>query len=166
MSASETSGRHLDESIRLELNLARLYATFNDLFAEDEEFWWDLSVEEQGHASLFRQEKEQPQQKEFFPDNLLANDLQALLATNEKIEAIITSCATTPPKRSEAFQIAYDLEMAAGESHFQHFLESPTNSYAAGLFKQLNQQDRDHAERIRDYAGSNGIVTIVDQRGA
>ncbi len=53
----ETYQKHLDESIQLELNLATLYTIFNDCFAEDEDFWWDLAMEERGHASLLQQEK-------------------------------------------------------------------------------------------------------------
>jgi len=81
--------RHLDESIKLELNLARLYTSLNDLFHEDEEFWWQLAMEERGHASLLQQEKKQPQPMEFFPENLLAGDLQALIDANSKITGLI-----------------------------------------------------------------------------
>ena len=149
--------KHLDESIQLELNLARLYTIFNDSLSDDEDFWWDLAMEEQGHATLLQQEKKQPQQKEFFPENLLATDLQSLMDTNTKISALIDTCSSKPPTRTEAFNIAYDLEMAAGESHFQQFLDSPTNSFSANIFKQLNQEDRDHAARILQYMKENKI---------
>ncbi|MEI7694727.1 MAG: rubrerythrin family protein [Chlorobium sp.] len=147
----------LEESIQLELNLAKLYTLFNDFFSDDEDFWWDLAMEEQGHAALFKEEKKQPQQKEFFPKNLLATDLQSLIDTNVKITGLIAACTATPPSRSEAFKTAYALEMAAGESHFQQFLDSPTNSFSANIFKQLNQEDRDHATRIQQYMQKNHI---------
>jgi len=50
----------LEASIQLELNLAKLYTLFNDLFEEDEEFWWQLAMEERGHAALLQQEKKDP----------------------------------------------------------------------------------------------------------
>lgn len=150
--------KHLDESIQLELNLARLYTIFNDSLSDDEDFWWDLAMEEQGHATLLQQEKKQPQQKEFFPENLLAKDLQSLVDTNTRIAELISAWSTTPPARAEAFNIAYELEMAAGESHFQQFLDSPTNSVSANIFKQLNQEDRDHAARILQYMDENKII--------
>jgi ferritin len=149
--------QHLDASIQLELNLAKLYTLFNDCFSEDEDFWWDLSMEEQGHATLFQQEQKQPQQQEFFPDNLLAKDLQSLVDTNAKITELIATYSATPPSRAEAFKMAHALELAAGESHFQQFLDSPTNSYSANIFKQLNQEDRDHATRILQYMQNNQI---------
>ncbi|MEI7747629.1 MAG: rubrerythrin family protein [Chlorobiaceae bacterium] len=149
--------KHLDESIQLELNLAKLYTIFNDCLPDDEDFWWDLAMEEQSHATLLQQEKKQPQQKEFFPENLLAKDLQSLIDTNTRIAELISAWSTTPPSRAEAFKTAYDLEMAAGESHFQQFLDSPTNSYSSNIFKQLNQEDRDHAARILQYMQENKI---------
>ncbi len=157
MTMPEQIQKHLDESIQLELNLAKLYTIFNDCFSDDEDFWWDLAMEEQGHATLLQQEKKQPQQKEFFPENLLAKDLQSLIDTNTKISALIDTCSSMPPSRAEAFKTAYDLEMAAGESHFQQFLDSPTNSFSANIFKQLNQDDRDHAARILQYMQENQI---------
>ena len=112
-------------------------------------------MEEQGHASLLLQEKKQPQPLEFFPDNLLSTDLQSLIDTNVKITALINTFSDTPPSKNEALQIALDLELAAGESHFQQFLDSPTNSLSSTIFKQLNQEDCDHAERIRSYMKEN-----------
>jgi len=55
----------LEASIQLELNLAKLYTLFNDLFEEDEEFWWQLAMEERGHAALLQQEKKI--RRSFFP---------------------------------------------------------------------------------------------------
>ncbi|NTV05153.1 MAG: rubrerythrin family protein [Chlorobiaceae bacterium] len=153
----ETFQKHLDESIKLELNLATLYTVLHDSFSDDEDFWWELAMEERGHASLLQQEKKQPCQKEFFPDNLLAKDLQSLLDTNRRISELIDEFSAKPPSRSKAFHTALDIEQAAGEAHFQEFLDSPSSSYSANIFKQLNQEDRDHAERIREYMKQNGI---------
>ena len=152
-----THQKHLDESIQLELNLATLYTIFNDSFEEDEEFWWELAMEERAHAALLQQEKKQPQQREFFPENLLAKELQSLIDANARIVQLISKYKTSPPPRIEALQTAHDLEMAAGESHFQQFLDCPTNSPAANIFKQLNQDDCDHAARILQYMQTNLI---------
>lgn len=149
--------RHLDESIKLELNLARLYTSLNDLFHEDEEFWWQLAMEERGHASLLQQKKKQQQPMEFFPENLLAGDLQALIDANSKITGLIERYTKHAPSRTEAFRTALELELAAGEAHFQEFLDTPSLSPAVTIFKQLNQEDRDHAERIKAYMKENGI---------
>ncbi len=154
---SSTHQQHLEESIKLELNLANLYTFFNDNFPEDEDFWWQLAMEERGHAALLQQEKKQPQPLQFFPENLLAGNLQTLFEANERVSALIASFTEKLPSRFAAFSSALEMELSAGESHFQEFLDSPDSSYSANLFKQLNQQDRDHAERIRSYMKENNI---------
>lgn len=152
-----TLQQHLDESIKLELNLAKLYTIFHDRFSEDEDFWWQLAMEERGHASLLQQEKKQPQPMEFFPDNLLSKDLQSIVDSNRRISELVAEYSENPPSRVAAFQTALDIELAAGEAHFQEFLDSPSNSFSSNIFKQLNQEDRDHAERIREYMKQNSI---------
>lgn len=154
---TETLQKHLDESIKIELNLAKLYTILHDCFSEDEDFWWQLAMEERGHASLLQQEKKQPQPLAFFPENLLAENLQSLVDANTRISELITLFSRTPPTRYTAFRTALELELSAGESHFQEFLDSPASSYSSNIFKQLNQEDRDHAERIRDYMNQNNI---------
>ncbi len=92
-----------------------------------------------------------------FPENLLAKDLLALNESNGRITALVTQFRQNPPTRREAFDIALELELSAGESHYQEFLDSPSESATANIFKQLNQEDRDHAERIRSYMTESGI---------
>ncbi|ABL64653.1 hypothetical protein [Chlorobium phaeobacteroides] len=148
---------HLEESIKLEVNLAKLYTVFNDLFPEDEEFWFQLAMEERGHAALLQQEKKQPHPIDFFPENLLAKDLQSLIDANKRVLNYITVYSENMPSRKTAFETALSLENSAGEAHFQHFLDSPNNSLSATIFKQLNLEDRDHAERIEEYMLNNGL---------
>ncbi|MDP8305254.1 MAG: rubrerythrin family protein [Candidatus Chlorobium antarcticum] len=145
----------LEASIQLELNLAKLYTLFNDLFEEDEEFWWQLAMEERGHAALLQQEKKDP--SVVFPENLLTKDLEALNEANRLIINLVTQFQEQPPTRRDAFDMALELELSAGESHYQEFLDSPSESATANIFKQLNQEDRDHAERIRSYMKEAGI---------
>ncbi|MCE1273874.1 MAG: rubrerythrin family protein [Chlorobiaceae bacterium] len=147
----------LDESIQLELNLAKLYTLFNDQFSEDEEFWWQLSMEERSHAALLQQEKKQPQPLQFFPENLLAKDLDALKANNAFILEQSKRFADAPCSREEALNLALKIEMSAGEAHFQEFMESETGSLTADIFKQLASEDQNHARRIREYMKENGV---------
>jgi ferritin len=147
----------LDESIQLELNLAKLYTLFNDQFTDDEEFWWQLSMEERSHAALLQQEKKQPQPLQFFPENLLSKDLEALKANNAFISEQTERLSASPCSREEALSLALKIEMSAGEAHFQEFMESETGSLTADIFKQLASEDQNHARRIRDYMKDNGM---------
>jgi ferritin len=157
MATSPTIATLLDESIQLELNLARLYTLFNDHFSEDEDFWWQLSMEERSHAALLQQEKKQPQPLQFFPENLLSKDLDALKANNARIIGEVERFSSSPFSREEALNFALHIEMSAGEAHFQEFMESETGSLTADIFKQLASEDQNHAMRIREYMKENDI---------
>jgi ferritin len=161
MAMSPTVASLLDESIQLELNLAKLYTVFNDCFEEDEEFWWQLSMEERSHAILLQQEKKQPQPLAFFPENLLSKDIEALKVNNGVILDEIKRFASNPGSREDALNLALKIEMSAGESHFQEFMESETGSLTADLFKQLASEDQNHAQRIRDYMKEHGITVTI-----
>ncbi|NTU52971.1 MAG: rubrerythrin family protein [Chlorobiaceae bacterium] len=157
MATAPTIATLLDESIQLELNLARLYTLFNDHFPEDEEFWWQLCMEERSHAALLQQEKKQPQPLQFFPENLLSKDLDALKRSNEMIVEQARCFSESPFSRAEALNLALRIEMSAGEAHFQEFMDSETGSLTADLFKQLASEDQNHAHRIRQYMKEQNI---------
>jgi len=152
---------HLDVSIRLELDLARLYTLFHDHFSDDEDFWWQLAMEERSHAALLQQEKKQPQPIEFFPENLLAVDLKALSDSSTRILELINRYTGHAPSREDALNDALQIELSAGEAHFQKFMESDSGSLTADLFRQLASEDQNHAQRIREYMQKNGIRESV-----
>ena len=148
----------LDLSIAHEINISLLYTLFNELFEEDEDFWWQLSIEERSHAALLRNEKSAHKHAETVPENLLANDLDALKASNTKIESLINEYTTRPPSREEAFRTAYEIETSVGEIHYQEFMNRKSCSLSDELFKQLNLEDKDHADRIKSYMQDHGMT--------
>ncbi|MCG8341672.1 MAG: rubrerythrin family protein [Chlorobiales bacterium] len=148
----------LDLSIVHEINISRLYTLFHDLFEEDEDFWWQLSIEERSHAALLRNEQKARKHAETVPENLLASDLEALKSSNEKIESLINKFTAHPPSREEAFRTAHDLEMSVGEIHYQEFMSRKSCSLSDELFKQLNLEDKDHADRIKSYMQANDMT--------
>ncbi|PWW81027.1 MULTISPECIES: rubrerythrin family protein [Prosthecochloris] len=147
----------LDLSIAHEINISRLYTLFHELFEEDEEFWWQLSIEERNHAALLRNEKNIQKPSGLLPENLLTSDLKALQSSNAELETLIAEYKTNPPSRQDAFQTAYDLEQSVGEIHYQEFMNRKSCSLSDELFKQLNLEDKDHADRIQSYMLEHGI---------
>ncbi|MCG8375954.1 MAG: rubrerythrin family protein [Chlorobiales bacterium] len=147
----------LDLSIAHEINISRLYTLFHELFEEDEDFWWQLSIEERSHAALLRNEKAAHKHAETVPENLLTDDLDALKSSNAKLESLIDDYTANPPAREEALQTAYDLELSVGEIHYQEFMNRKSCSLSDELFKQLNLEDKDHADRIKSYMQANGM---------
>lgn len=146
----------LQESIELELSISRLYTLFHDLYPDDEDLWWQLAIEERNHAALLRYEKSNRQNGCEMAEGLLANDLEAITAANNKVVQLTERFKSTSPPREEAFSTALDIENSIGEAHYQAFMDSSeVHSVADELFRQLNQDDKDHARRIEAYMESH-----------
>jgi ferritin len=147
----------IDESINLELYVADLYSLFYNFFPEDANFWWRLLLEEQNHAALIRSVKECFEPIGELPHGILAPFLRELKDMNSKLSTLIKEYKYVSPPRDVAFNIALELEESAGELHFQKFMEQETSSDIGEILKQLNKDDKDHADRIRSYMESHGI---------
>ncbi len=139
----------IEESINLELNIGDLYFIFYELFSDHAQFWWNLVLEERNHAAIL--------QMKMFPHNLLRHNLPDLKDTNSTLLSLIKSFKKTPPSREEAFNIALKIENSAAELHFQNFMDEEVNSEIVQFFKELNKDDKEHAERIRSYMENHGI---------
>lgn len=94
-----------------------------------------------------------------FPSALVGESLEALVDMSSAMEGILRREIEFPPlERILAFKLALKLEESAGEVHFQHAIQQAKNpSEAIKLFQSLNEDDKDHAERIRRYMRKNGM---------
>lgn len=141
----------IDESIELELNVSKLYSLFHKLFPEHGDFWWTLSIEEKNHASLLLTGKQHFTSMGMVPENILATRLEILEVTNYELKFLIDKFSQTPPEEEDAFNLAIQIEESAGELHFQKFMNSGSNNPLEEIFRNLNNDDRDHAKRIKRY---------------
>jgi len=147
--------RLIDESIRLELNVSQLYLHFHNLFPEDSEFWWGLALEEKNHAALLKSGKLEFLEAGLFPPEIVGASIRDLVKTNKELEALLERKELE--SRASAFQRAIRIEESAGEIHFQQAIVKKQQTEALKLFQQLNRDDKDHAERLRDYVRKMGI---------
>lgn len=141
----------IEESIKLELNMARLYGIFAQAVEIDREFWWKLQQEEKSHASLIRTARDSFIKRGKFPSDLLADSVDDLRKSNAQIEHLIETCKAHQFTRCEACRTAVKLEQEAGELHYTKFMEKEAASAIDSVFKTLNQNDQDHANRIREH---------------
>ncbi len=141
----------IEESIQVELNTAKLYWIFNRSYPEDSSLWWVLSEEEKNHASILRSGLEIFLPAGIFPEELVCPSLEEIHNANERLVGLIQKYEIAPPARQETFQIALDIEQAVGEAHFQQFMEKEPVTSVIRIFQRLNQEEKDHAERIRTY---------------
>lgn len=147
----------LNEAIKLENNVAELYQLFSLSFDEDKNFWWQIVIEEKNHAALLRSGKESYIPANIFPKKILPKTIDDMAVVNNNIRDMIINYKKNKPSRTLAFNIAYHLENSAGEIHYQQFMEKEPETKIENIFIQLNQEDKDHAQRIEDYMKEHQI---------
>lgn len=141
----------IDESIKLELNVSKLYSLFHEIFPEHGDFWWTLSIEEKNHASLLLTGRDHFTTLGMVPLKLLPTQLNKLEMTNYELKFLVEKFELIPPSEEDAFDLAIQIEQSVGELHFQEFMKSKSDNPLEKVFHQLNKDDVDHAERIRRY---------------
>lgn len=148
----------IEESTRMELNVAKVYLSFHHRFVEDASFWWKIALEEENHAALLLSGKQYFLDAGMFPSELVETSLATLKDLNSELECIIRYEEESPLSRIAAFNLAIKLEESVGELHYQHAMhETEHPSEAIKLFQSLNEADVDHADRIRNYMRQKGI---------
>ena len=147
----------IDEAIKLELNISNIYESFSKLFSEDSDFWSELVCEEKNHATLLETAKETLLPVDLFPAKLLIPSLGMLIDTNNNLSLLMKEYKKSPPSRVDAFYKAIDIELSAGEIHFQHAMKHLPSDEIMDTIQQLNKDDKDHIVRIRTYMHEKSI---------
>jgi hypothetical protein len=145
----------VDEAIRFEHNLASLYLQLYEAFPEDGELWWELSVSEEGHASLL--ESSQMLFHDEFARDTVDADLEGLRRSNEELEALIRRLGEAPLAREEAFRNALALEGDQNEHTLFRLLKIEPSQRARELVDSIQREESVHERMIRDYAAKQGI---------
>ena len=114
-------------------------------------------MEEKNHAALVRSGKEFLKSGMDFPDELFHNNLENLEYMSSKLSSMIKDFKKKPPSREEAFNYALKIENSACEVHFQKFMDEESDIKIGEIFRKLNEEDKDHENRIRAYMIDNDI---------
>lgn len=151
----------IDEAIKLEMNVARIYLNFHFIFREDADFWMKLYNEEKNHAALLEKGKQNFLDAGRFPVELVGSSVESFVEANRKLKGVLKE--ESPPSRVAAFNLALNMETLAGEMHYQNAMQQVENpSDIVKLFRALNKDDKDHASRIRNYMREHGIEITHD----
>ena len=140
----------IDEAIHMELNIGELYLLFYRQFPDESQFWWELVIEEENHAALLKTVKQMGSADVDIPRDMLPEGLEELIKSNLVIQKAYEDFKNNPD-RDRAFRFAYRIETSAGELHYNAFMKNAPDSTVTDIFKRLNGDDVDHAERIRQY---------------
>jgi hypothetical protein len=152
---SETSYDTLRLSVEIEIALSKLYRMFSEIHREDAQFWWKLAMEEGNHAAVLRTGEKLP--ASMFPEELLAGSKEKLSEVRRKVEERLAEWEEQPASRAAAFRQALEFESGAGELHYQLYMKSGIPEELAGIYRELNAGDLDHARRIERYMAEQGI---------
>jgi hypothetical protein len=140
----------LNESIKVELNLNKMYTLFSKKFIEDSDFWSQLASEEKDHASLLISGMQIDKVAHNFPVEVLSKDVHKVKCTNIIIAKHI-ELIDNVTDRKEAGKIALSLEVSSSELSFQSFINKTPENDISKIFVKLNYFDKDHAKRIQEY---------------
>ena len=146
-----------EEAMRLEYNVSQLYMIFRDAYPEDAAFWWQLVIEEGNHAALIKSGLEYFMPVVSLPEEMFPS-MKEIQEANKELGSLLEKYADDPPSREAAFNVALKTEMSAGEIHFQNTMTKSADSKVLEMFQKLNQDDKDHAKRIRAYMKENQIA--------
>jgi hypothetical protein len=88
----------IEESIKLELNVAMLYKLFSNAFPDDADFWKELFWEEKHHATIIKSMREALLPGDEFPEEVVAPSLSRLSTANNKLTSLIEKYTIRPPE--------------------------------------------------------------------
>ena len=149
--------KFIDEAIKLEINMYKIYTLFQELFPEDSDFWKKLASEEINHAETIRKIKPFICLDKEMSNKFDSEYMESIQNENEKMQKIIDEFEKDST-RSNAFKIALELENNAIEIHYQTYLvNAKKDSYVANVFKGLTGDDKNHAQRVQNYITKSNI---------
>ena len=147
--------RRIEESEKLEKNIADIYLIFSERFQRHSVFWITLSIEEKNHAELFRTALANFIPLEYFPEEILCPSLEDLIDSNSEIEKIKENDEEFSIQ--DACNLALRFEDMTGEFYYKLAMTAPAKSETMKVFKELNDDEIDHAKRILTLMKEGGI---------
>ena len=142
--------RILNEAIRFELSMSKLYTLFQTQFKKDSDFWGQLADEEKRHAQIILKFKPFLSLDEDVSDDFTSVGLSTLVMNNIQVQKAIESF-TQKSTREDAFRTSIKLENSSSEENYRLLLSSEADSKILSVFQTLNGEDRKHYQRIIDY---------------
>ncbi len=140
----------IEEAIKLELYVSKLYMVFYRKFPDDGKFWWKLAIEEQNHAALLKTVRQMNNTHIKIPADIVPAGLTELTDSIKMLMEAIEEFEVRPD-RTRAFQFAFKVEHSAGELHYESFMKYASESRLNSVFRKLNGDDINHAGRIQQY---------------
>ena len=136
----------LEEAVQLELNMADPHLFYYDNFLEDAKFWWQMAKEEKEHAALVELAKDFFDK---FPKDIIYGNIGELKEVNRRIKGALERYKEKSPSKKDAYAFAINIETSAYELHYQQLSVKKSDSEEVKRCQKLNQDDKNHAARIK-----------------
>jgi rubrerythrin len=137
---------YIELAARLEIEVAELYNSIAEVFADDVEFanFWRLSAEaERYHAATILVHMHVFEARDLPTHPLLPVEMSSMRALLARLAEIRTQVASRPPTRREALEIALEIEENGAEVHGRSQFEWLYEDMRA-LFVSMAQEDLAH----------------------
>ncbi len=141
----------IHNSQNIGIQISDLYLQFYNLFPEDAELWWELSITELNHVCLLGDIKD------FVSKTFSSAHIKKLETLNYSVYSLIKKHNVLPPTRSQALSVALHLERSLNKLYSQKAFQSTSTLDFYTVFKQLCTDTNTHSETIISYAKENTI---------
>ena len=145
----------LDEAIRHEHTVSLLYFEFFQAFPEDADFWWTLSVEENGHAGLLEAGRQIFGSE--YGEEILPTRVEYLREANRMLEKLLEQMNEQPLSREAALRTALEIETTTDGMIFDNALQPAQDADVLTIAERIRRDDQRHAAKIRAYMKDHGI---------
>ena len=152
----------LDEAIRHEHIVSLLYFEFVQAFPDDADLWWELSVEENGHAGLLEAGRKLFGSE--YGEEILPARVEYLIEANRTLEKLLDQMKEHPLSREAACRIALEIETTTDGMIFENALQPAQDADPPTITERIRRDDQRHAARIRAFMKEHGISEGVGSR--
>jgi hypothetical protein len=152
----EELGSRIDRCIAVETACAEIYHAFSEMFPEARDFWRQLALEEENHATILIVGKGL-QRTGKLPEDFMPPSGKALSTVCLKAEVMKRKVRSGKISLSEALEMALSLEKLLCESYFMEMMAMRTDSEALARLQRLHVFTKSHVEKIREFVRSAGF---------
>ncbi len=141
--------------IAIESAIAEIYHSFAKLFPEEKNFWYELAMEEENHASVLL-EGSRYVELGILPGYVVPKSLRKMKRTLQLIDDTRKEMESGHMSMKEALDAAMKLELTMEESYVLEVLTSETDDEVISRLQKLLSDTKLHITKVSEYIQKKG----------
>lgn len=141
----------VNEMIRIEYDIHKIYDRFGKNFPKDKDFWYQLSREEYNHSALLKSVREHFSLLNCYENELAAVDCSKLEAARTLIDELLDKAEKDEISFEEACKKSALLEEMCCEAYYEIQMTKEHPTKVLRVLQELNGSEVNHAARIRNH---------------